>query len=148
MDNRRLVVLVGDSLLMDTVEASLGESQEFGVMRIYSTVTDIASRLQSLSPDAVIFDWDVPHADFVLSMLKQWPGVPLLGLDVTCSQVTALSSEQHITLTVNDLARVVKAHTADKTGPAEPAPDALLEKQGPALPREQRRTGPQRARAA
>jgi len=118
---------------MDTVEASLGESQEFGVMRIYTTVTDIAARLQSLRPDAVIFDWDAPHAEFVLSMLKQWPGVPLLGLDVTCSKVTALTSEQHLTLTVNDLARVVKTHTADTTGPAEPAPDAVLEKQGPEL---------------
>lgn len=134
MDNRRLVVLVGDSLLMDTVEASLGESQEFGVMRMYTTVTDIAARLHSLSPDAIIFDWDVPHAGFVLAMLKQWPGVPLLGLDVTCSQVTVLCSEQHLTLTVDDLARVVKACTAGKTGPAEPAPGTVLEKQGPALP--------------
>jgi hypothetical protein len=135
MDNRRLVVLVGDSLLMDTVEASLGENQEFGVMRIYTTVTDIAARLQSLYPDAVVFDWDAPHVEFVLDMLKQRPGVPLLGLDVTCSQVTALTSEQHLTLTVNDLARVVKAHSAGKTGPAEPSPGTVLEKQG----QEQRR---------
>jgi hypothetical protein len=135
MDNRRLVVLVGDSLLMDTVEASLGENQEFGVMRIYTTVTDIAARLQSLYPDAVVFDWDAPHVEFVLDMLKQRSGVPLLGLDVTCSQVTALTSEQHLTLTVNDLARVVKAHSAGKTGPAEPSPGTVLEKQG----QEQRR---------
>jgi hypothetical protein len=119
---------------MDTVEASLGEDQEFGVMRIYTTVTDIAARLQSLSPDAIIFDWDAPHAEFVLSMLKQRPGVPLLGLDVTCSKVTALSSEQHLTLTVNDLARVLKVHTAGTAAPAEPAPGAVLEKQGPELP--------------
>jgi len=130
MENRRIVVLVGDSLLMDTVEASLGENQEFGVMRMYTTVTDIAARLQSLNPDAVIFDWDAPHVDFVLTMLKQRPGVPLLGLDVTCSQVTALSSEQHLTLTVNDLARVVRAHTAGTAGPLEPAPGAVLAKQG------------------
>ena len=133
MENRRIVVLVGDSLLMDTVEASLGEDQEFGVMRMYTTVTDIAERLQSLSPDAVIFDWDAAHVDFVLTMLKQRPGVPLLGLDVTCSQVTVLCSEQHLTLTVNDLARVVKARTAGQSGPAEPPPGAVLEKRGPEL---------------
>ena len=61
---------------------------------------------------------------------KQWPGVPLLGLDVTCSQVTVLCSEQHLTLTVNDLARVVKAHSAGKAEPAEPSPGTVLEKQG------------------
>jgi hypothetical protein len=118
---------------MDTVEASLGEDQEFGVMRMYTTVTDIAARLQSLNPDAVIFDWDAPHADFVLAMLRQRPGVPLLGLDVTCSQVTALSSEQHLTLTVNDLARVVRTHSAGRAGSLELAPGAVLEKQGPEL---------------
>ena len=134
MENRRIVVLVGDSLLMDTVEASLGEDQEFGVMRMYTTVTDIAERLQSLCPDAVIFDWDAPHVDFVLAMLKQRPGVPLLGLDVTCSQVTVLCSEQHLTLTVNDLARVVRRHCAVQAGLAEPAPGAVLEKQGQELP--------------
>jgi hypothetical protein len=119
MKDRRTIVLVGDSLLMDTVEASLGDSQEFGVMRIYTTVTDIAKCLESLCPDAIIFDWDVPQAEFVLSMLRNRPGIPLIGLDVTCSKAIALFSEQHITLTVNDLAEVVKTHISGKVGPVE-----------------------------
>ena len=90
MENRRIVVLVGDSLLLDTVEASLGERREFGVMRIYTTVTNIAERVKSLYPDAIIFDWDTPHLGFVLSFLKDRPGVPLLGLDVTRSKAIAL----------------------------------------------------------
>jgi len=128
MENRRIVVLVGDSLLMDTVEASLGENQEFGVMRIYTTVTNIADRLKSLYPDAIIFDWDTPHSEFVLSLLKNQPGIPLLGLDVTCSKATALFSEQHLTLTINDLARVVKTHTSGKTRAIEHINDIMFEK--------------------
>ncbi len=128
MENRRIVVLIGDSLLMDTVEASLGENQAFGVMRIYTTVTGIADRLKSLYPDAIIFDWDTPHLGFVLSFLKNQPGIPLLGLDVTCSKVIALFSEQHLTLTINDLARVVKAHTSGKTRAIEHINDIMFEK--------------------
>jgi hypothetical protein len=128
MENRRIVVLVGDSLLMDTVEASLGENQEFGVMRIYTTVTSIADRVKSLCPDAIIFDWDAPHSEFVLSFLRDQPGVPLLGLDVTCSKAIALFSEQHLTLTMNDLARVVMMHTSGKTRAIEHISDMMFEK--------------------
>lgn len=115
MKDRRIVALVGDSLLMDTIEASLGDSQEFGVMRMYSTVTDIAGRLESLCPDAIIFDWDTPHAEFVLPILRNQPGLPLMGLDVTCSKVIALFSERHITTTVQDLSKVLKVQMACKT---------------------------------
>ena len=128
MEHRRIVVLVGDSLLMDTVEASLEKDQEFGVMRMHTTVTDIAERLKSLCPDAIMFDWDAPHPEFLLSFLKDRPGVPLLGLDVTCSKVITLCSQEHITLTVDDLAKVVKLHTTDKTRTIEHSSDKKLKK--------------------
>ncbi len=127
MENRRIVVLVGDSLLMDTVEASLGENQTFGVMRIYTTVTGIADRLKSLYPDAIIFDWDTSLLGFVLSFLKDQPGVPLLGLDLTCSKVIALFSEQHLTLTANDLVRVVNMHTSGKARAIDHIGDIMFE---------------------
>jgi hypothetical protein len=119
MKDRRIIVLVGDSLLMDTVEASLGDNQEFGVMRMYSTVTNIAGHLESLRPDAIIFDWDAPHAEFVLSMLRNQPGIPLVGLDVTCSKAIALFSERHITTTVNDLVKVLGMQIAGRTRTVE-----------------------------
>ena len=50
MDDRRIVVLFGDSLLMDTVEASLGENPELGVMRVHTNVPDIGARLKSVQP--------------------------------------------------------------------------------------------------
>jgi len=112
MEERRMVVLFGDSLLMDTVEASLGNRQELGVMRIHTTVTDVEERLKSICPDLIIFDLDAPHSQFVLPFLRDQPGVPLLGLDVTCSRAIALSSQHYITLTANDLVQVIQIQTS------------------------------------
>ena len=108
MENRRTVVLFGDSLLLDTVEASLADYGELGVVRIHATVTDIGERLKALCPDLIIFDWDAAHLQLVIPLLRDQPGVPLLGLDVTSSKVIVLNSQQYVTPTVNDLAQVIQ----------------------------------------
>lgn len=106
------VVLFGSSLLMDTVEASLGNQRDLGVLRIHTTVADVRERMCSLHPDLVIFDLDVPQPSLILSFLKDHPGVPLLGLGVTRSTVVALSSQQFDVLTANDLTEVIHRQIA------------------------------------
>ncbi len=112
MEERRTVVLFGDSLLMDAVEAGLSDKQELGVMRIYTPVTGIEEQLMSLGPDVVIFDLDAPHLEFIIHFLRDHPGVPLLGLDVTSSKVIVISSQQHTTLTADDLAQMIQLQTS------------------------------------
>ena len=114
MPVQQVVVLYGDSLLMDTVEASLGQRPDLGVLRIPNSLIDASERIQSLGPDLIIFDLDAPHSDFVLPFLRHKPGVPLLGLDLTSSRVLAFSSQQYTTLTARDLAHVIEVQ-------AEPA---------------------------
>lgn len=111
MEKRRIVVLFGDSLLMDTVAAGLSDKQELGVMRIYTPITGVEEQLMSLSPDMIIFDLDAPHLEFMIHFLRDHPGVPLLGLDVTSSKVIVISSQQHTTLTADDLAQMIQLQT-------------------------------------
>jgi chemotaxis response regulator CheB len=108
MKERRVLVLFGDSLLMDTVEASLEKNPALGVVRIHTAVADLGERLKCLGPDVVIFDLDTPHLEFVLPFLRDKPGVPLLGLDVNCNKVIALSSHRYTALTAHDLAQVIQ----------------------------------------
>lgn len=114
MDDRRIVVLFGDSLLMDTVEASLGENPELGVMRMHSNVPNIGERLRSIQPHLIIFDWDAPHCQFVLPFLRAQSGIPLLGLDVTCSKAIMLCSQEHTILTADELAELIQTQTANE----------------------------------
>jgi hypothetical protein len=127
MDERPTVVLFGDSLLMDTVENNLLESRLLGVVRIHTNVTDVEDRLKALRPDLVIFELDTPHSRFVLPFLRDQSGIPLLGLDLICSRVVALSSQQYRTLSMQDLSQVIQIETAHRVRESEPSDEALSE---------------------
>jgi len=111
MENQRIIALVGDSLFMDTVEASLKSQQGMNVIRIQGYVGDVKACVESVHPDLVIFDWDTYYSRFVMLMLKDQPGIPFIGLDVSSRQVIVMSSQQYTPLTVNDLAQVIQLYT-------------------------------------
>ncbi len=110
MKEQPIIVLFGGSLLMDAVAAGLSNTQEFGVIRIYTPITD-EERLRSLNPDLMIFDLDTPP-EFIFRFLRDQPGVPLLGLDMTSHKVIVISSQQHTPLTVDDLAQMIRLQTS------------------------------------
>lgn len=112
MINDQVVVLFGDSLLMDAVEASLGDRQGVSVVRIPTTIHNVEAYIDSLTPDFIIFDWDAPYTEVIISFLRYRPGIPLLGIDVATSRVIALSSLPYPALAVSDLAQVVRMETA------------------------------------
>jgi hypothetical protein len=126
VEEQHLVVLFGDSLFMDAVEASLEDCAGLGVIRIHATVADIAERLASLCPDLVILDMSAPQAQFILPFLQDQPDVPLLCLDVTRSKVLALSRQQYPTRTARELLDVIQRHVP-ATVPAEARPDQTLD---------------------
>ena len=119
MAEQRLVVLFGDSLFMDTVEARLENNQELGVMRIHSTVADVIGRLRSLSPDFVIVDVNTHYSKFTLPLLQEQPGTPILCLDVTSNQVVTLSSQQHAVHTTEELVQLVREQAYSGVGDHE-----------------------------
>ena len=127
MDERPIIVIFGDSMLMDTVENNLLESRVLGVVRIHTNVTNVKERLKALHPDIVIFELDTPHSRFVLPFLQDQSGIPLLGLDLTCSRVVALSSQQYRTLSMQDLSQVIQIETAHRIRESEPSGVALSE---------------------
>jgi len=111
MNQTQLIVLFGDSLLMDTVEAGLDDLPHIGVMRIHAGVSNVNDRLKSLTPNLVIFDWDADHCHFVLPFLRDQPGTPLLGLDITASRAIAVCSREHAVYSINELSRIIQQQT-------------------------------------
>ena len=107
MKEQQLVVLFGDSLLMDAVEANLAHRDELSLVRIRTAISDIVPRLYSLDPDLVVFDFDDEYSQFVLPLLRVKPGMSLIGLDANFSKAIRLTSHQYLELTSDDLARVI-----------------------------------------
>ena len=107
MIKRPLVVLLGDSVLIDGVAVSLGGCQELGVARIDTLVVDIEACIQSLKPDVVVFELDSLYSLHILSLLTEKPGIQLVGLDLTSSRVLVLNSRQHTTRGMDEFSHVI-----------------------------------------
>jgi hypothetical protein len=113
MSKQPLVVLLGDSVLIDGVAVSLGGSQVLSVARINTLTSNIDECFESLKPDLVVFELDSPYSPLVFSLLREQPGLRLVGLDLACSRVIVLNSRQHTACTMSELAHVVQVHADD-----------------------------------
>ena len=110
------VVLLGDSLLMDAVEANLTSRDSLQLLRVRTAGHAPDQQLNSLSPDLIIFDFDAVHFEYLLPLLREQPGLPLLGLDINCNKIIALSSQQYPALSSDDLTQIIHR----QTGPLRP----------------------------
>jgi hypothetical protein len=116
MEERQLIILFGDSLLMDAVEAGLADRPEIDLVRVRSAILEFEKRVKSISPDLIIFDFDTIHSQFVAPLLRARPHVPLVGLDFSSNQVVVLSGRAYTTRTAQELTDLIQTQTA---GPAQ-----------------------------
>jgi hypothetical protein len=118
MEKRPLVVLLGGSLLMDGVAVSLAAPQLWKVIRLDIDALDIGECIgecmESLDPDLIVFELDSPWSSSILSLIKDQPGVLLIGLDLSRSRAIVLDSHQHLTQTMDDLCQVVQSEANEK----------------------------------
>ena len=114
MEERRVVVLYGASLFVAGVEASLRDRPGLDVVRIDAALPDAGRRLKSLRPDVIIFDSGdarlVALPDMT-QLLRDNPGVLVIGLDLTNNEVTVVSSQQRSATKVEDLVEAIQMGT-------------------------------------
>ncbi len=110
MNAQQLVVLYGDSLLLDSVEAILTDGGQISVVRLITATPEVAERICALAPDLVIFDLDASNFRGLIPFLKACPSVPLLGLDIATNRVVSLTSHVHTVTNQEDLRKVVERH--------------------------------------
>jgi hypothetical protein len=115
----RKVVLYGNSLFMAGVEAGLKNRDGIEVIHIDASLPDAGQQLDALRPAAVVFDLASPPLRFGLPFVKEHPGLPLIGLDVTSNTVLVLSCRQFTALTVDDLAQVIQVQLSASASEAE-----------------------------
>jgi hypothetical protein len=114
MPQRPLVVLFGDSLLLDGIAVNLADENMPGAIRMNSDVTDIRECLKTLQPALIIFELGAPHSSALLSLLSEQPGIQLMGLDLACSRLIVLNSQQYPTPTMNEVCQMVQARAGQQ----------------------------------
>jgi hypothetical protein len=99
------VVLLGDSVLMDSVADCLAVRRVPGVLRMARTCID--DQFEALEPDLILSELERPYSDQVLALLQRRPGLAMIGLDLNCSRAIVLGSYQRAIGNMEDLHQLV-----------------------------------------
>ncbi len=108
-DMQPRIALVGRSVGVKSIGASLAGQGDFELLRFSGTPADIAVWIDSVAPDAVIFDIAGAAECSVMGPVRR-PGLLLLGFDLCAHEMLVISGEQVEFSTTEDLLRVLSQH--------------------------------------
>ncbi len=108
MAERPRVVFCGKSVFMTALEASLRDRQALEILLLDASLPDLGQRLEGACPSAIVVDISPPNTQSVLPILRQHPGLPVIGVDLTRNVVTVLTCREYATRTMADLAEVLE----------------------------------------
>lgn len=107
-DSSPIIWIIGNTVLMDGIAAGLEERQISNLRRWDAVNAELSADLNVFQPDLLIFELDTPGSYKLLDLLKEQPGINLLGIDRNCSQVIVLNSFQRKTRTMTELYEIVQ----------------------------------------
>jgi hypothetical protein len=101
------VVVLGDTVFLLGVQASLAACPGLEVFNLEQPLEKPFEVLSRLRPDAVIFDLEVTQPDFLFSLLQQ-PGLLLIGVDPETHRALVWSRRQAPAAAATDLIGVIQ----------------------------------------
>jgi hypothetical protein len=101
------VVVYGSSLQMAGIAASLKANPNLEVVCISPRSPNARQSLSELKPAAIAFDLCDPPASVDVTLLRQQPGVLLIGVDPASDEILLLSSRPVQALSVADLVNAI-----------------------------------------
>jgi chemotaxis response regulator CheB len=111
MQERKTVVVYGNSLFSAGIETSLRSGQGFLVVQIESTQPDAAQHIAVLQPDVLVVDVTTTPWEDTLHHLRHDSTMVVLGINPHTSTVTVLRGKQVVLASMHELTALVERHT-------------------------------------
>ena len=102
----QVVALLGGSVLMDSIEASLSSEPGLNIVRLSGDPS--APVLWPAEPDLILTDLNELRQRTILIYLKRFPDTPMLGIDATPHGPIAMSMEPYSVRSIEDLTAVIR----------------------------------------
>ncbi len=102
-----VIWIIGNSVLMDGIAACLDDRRIPNLIRWEALDADLDINLHASQPNLILFELDTPGSYMLLDLLREQPGIHLLGIDQNCHQVLVLNSFIRKTRTMTDLHQIV-----------------------------------------
>ncbi len=113
MTQTKKVLLCGNSLFLAGLQASLESASGLQLARVEARSDPLWKRLGEEPPDVLILELGTLPGDFCLTLLKEFPHLMLLGLDLESDRLLVLSGQSRRALTADDLLQVIESHHAE-----------------------------------
>jgi hypothetical protein len=105
-ENRRRVVLYGDSLILAGVRAGLEHCPDLHVISLDPSLDNLMEAVRACCPAAFVFDMDAVRPDFQLSLLET-PGLRLVGIDPEAHRAVVWCGREQAAVAAADLIDLV-----------------------------------------
>ena len=112
MNNRTRVVVYGNTLSMAGIAASLKAEASLEILCVDPRDPTTRQTLNELDLQAIIYDRSDPHTVLDLSLMREQPGLLLVGVDPSSNEVLVLTSKRNKVMTASELAHLMSNHTA------------------------------------
>lgn len=114
MQNQNAIVVLGESVIMESIEASLRKEMGMHVTRLCASRADLSEQLNSIQPGLIIFDIYTPDPSSILEVLSEKSDSLFLGIDINCSQVLVFNSYKISLNSLKEFCAVVSDRLEDK----------------------------------
>ena len=111
MKANRQILLYGNSVILGSIGASLRPCSQFEVTSLTIPRQD-PQAFNTVKPDIVIFDLEFPHAEAPFYLLKNHPGLVLIGISPDTNLVRVWNSRQQQEMSMQDLFELIKSEAS------------------------------------
>jgi hypothetical protein len=112
---RTRVVVYGSSLSMAGIAASLRAEAGLEVVCVDPHAPTVRPSLGEIDPAAIAFDLNDPSPGLDITLMRERPGMLLIGVDPSSDELLVLSCCSARALSVADLVRVIRRSDCDFT---------------------------------
>ena len=112
MNNQTRLVIYGNSLNMAGIAASLKADPDLEVICLNPHAPGARQSLVALSPSVIAFDLNETNPGLDINLLRDRPGLLLIGVDICSDKLLVLSSHSSQAHCMTDLINVIHKDTA------------------------------------
>jgi hypothetical protein len=115
MSIRNCVLIFGKSLNLVGLGACLKQDESLEVRFFDPEDLNVEKYVKELNPEAIIFDLSDQPDNLEMALLRNCPGLLLIGVDPSSDEVFVLKGQRSKVVTAGELSRLIAEHTGEET---------------------------------
>ena len=101
------VLLLGESVFMDSVAESLLERESSNVVRICSKIPKARELVNSLNPDLIVYELNAQNTDPIFSIIREQADTLHLAIDLSGKKIIRLDCQRKPAESLQELCELI-----------------------------------------